>query len=70
MAAKEEERVAVVLKYDLWDEDENGEVVRYPAAPQTGTDAEGMASREEVTMVRASTAKKLVKEGKASVPLK
>ena len=68
--ASDEKRVAVVLKYDIWDEDEAGEVVRFAAGPVVGIDAEGQPVRDQETMVRRSVAEKLVREGKAVVPLK
>jgi len=61
---------SVILKYDTWDADETGEIVRLPAAPVEGIDAEGQPVRSRETVISRELAERLVKEGKATVPLK
>ncbi len=62
--------VEIILKYDTWDVDENGEETRMAAAPIVGTDAEGQPVRKQSTMIRREIAERLVNDGKATVPLK
>lgn len=64
------EKTAIILKYDIWDADDTGEIVRFPAAPVEGVDAENQPVRTATTMVRREFAQALVKSGKATVPFR
>ena len=65
-AERKERTVEVILHYDVWDH----EGVRHSAAPVVGTNAVGAPVRTAVTKLPASLAKRMVEDGKATVPLR
>lgn len=63
---RKERMVDVILHYAVWDE--HG--VKHPAAPVVGVNAVGAPVRKAVTKLPASLAKRMVEDGKATVPLR
>jgi len=65
MAVSKDDKVSVILHFDVWDEDG----IRHSAAPITGKNALGQPVREAETLISKALAKSLVADGKATVPL-
>ena len=65
VAKNDEKKVAVILHFDVWDEEGN----RLTAGPVVGKNAVGGPIREKIDHVTPALAKELVVAGKAEVPL-